>query len=114
MFADPDIGYQVSPTDRSEHCCYEHCAGGDLCVRNASMCGDSDQRPVCVEDVKLADDGPEEKCDDYSLTDVSAAGGGRTAAPPPPLLVLSAAVVVHVVYRRRPVRPYLLLHAAVT
>lgn len=84
MFADPDI-------EAREDCCYEHCAD-ELCVRNASLCdgGGGDQRPVCVEDVKLPDDGPEEKCDDYSLSDPS--GGGRPGPGAVGLLALVSAL----------------------
>lgn len=71
LFADPDIGFQTSSSssssaaDEQKDCCYEHCADGGLCVLNASRCGadGDDQRPVCVEDVMLPDDGSDDECD---------------------------------------------------
>lgn len=84
LFADPDIGYQMSSTNAAEDCCYEHCTEHGLCVRNSSACDrgdDADQRPLCVEKVPLQVE--ESECMDFSPT----SGGGDRARPAPRPLV---------------------------
>jgi len=88
LFADPDIWYQTSSRDGEKNCCYEHCDGGGLCVRNGSSCDAggscSRQRPVRVTHQDLNDD-DSPQCPDYSQYDSSS-----SAAVLGPLLLFAA------------------------